>query len=269
MCDRLKVGAIFSDYDGTLSFFDADRDGALIPLPLYKTMRRISKIVPFCVISTKTVGYLEQKMDFCSAIAGISGLEYKINDRINGMKIPAYKKKLLDLMFKYALSTTNNMNEIILEEKRTAVNELLGFTVDWRLSTNWDHYKNAMRPLLQKATKEGLAVITYRDHPFFDVYVIKPDKGKALQKLKRELKIKDKILYLGDSENDNPAFEKSDISIGITRKEVKPLLKCEYLLHYKKLNLFLKRLVQNKMVFDPVLLQLNRNPSYKRESHQR
>ncbi len=74
---------------------------------------------------------------------------------------------------------------------------------------------------------------------------------------------KDKILYLGDSENDNPAFEKSDISIGITRKEVKPLLKCKYLLHHKKLNLFLKRLVQNKMVFDPVLLQLNRNLSYK------
>jgi HAD superfamily hydrolase (TIGR01484 family) len=259
----LKIGAIFSDYDGTLSFFDVNRDNALIPLPLYETVRRISKIVPLCVISTKTIGYLEQKMDFCSAIVGIGGLEYKINDRINATRVPAYKKKSLELMFNYALSTTNSMNGIILEEKRTTVNELLGFTVDWRLSENWNHYRNAMNPLIQKATKEGLAVITYRDHPFFDVYVTKPDKGKALQRLKRELKIKDKILYLGDSENDNPAFEKSDISIGITRKEVKPLLKCKYLLHHKKLNLFLKRLIQNKMVFDPVFLQLKRNLSYK------
>ncbi len=263
MHTELNVDAIFSDYDGTLSPFDVNRDNALIPLPLYETLRRISKIIPLGIISTKTINYLEQKIEFAKVISGMGGLEYKIDDEIHTRRVPAYKIQLLETILSHALSLTKNMPNIILEEKRTAINELFGFTVDWRMSKDWSSYKNIMRPLIQKSMKEGLDVITYRDHPFFDVYAAKPDKGKALQKLKRDLKIKGQILYLGDSENDNTAFEESEISIGVTRRQVNPVLKCEYLIRYEKLNLFLKKLIQNKLRFDPELLQLNKNPLYK------
>ncbi len=79
----------------------------------------------------------------------------------------------------------------------------------------------------------------------------KPDKGKALVKLKKLLKINDDILYLGDSENDNNTFEKSDVSIGVTRNEVKPHLDCQYLVPFDKMNITLKKLFKTTCYLIP------------------
>ena len=50
-------------------------------------------------------------------------------------------------------------------------------------------------------------------------------------------------MYLGDSENDNPAFKKADVSIGINSDvRLKPNLKCKYNLKYENLTIFLKNL---------------------------
>ena len=39
----------------------------------------------------------------------------------------------------------------------------------------------------------------------------------------------DKVLYLGDSENDNPAFKKADTSIGIRSDDrIKTALECKH-----------------------------------------
>ena len=47
------------------------------------------------------------------------------------------------------------------------------------------------------------------------------------------------VLYLGESENDNPAFRKSDISIGISSdKRLNPKLDCEYHIKYNYLSIF-------------------------------
>jgi phosphoserine phosphatase len=49
------------------------------------------------------------------------------------------------------------------------------------------------------------------------------------------------IMYLGDSENDNPAFRKADLPIGIKSDErLSPKLECEYLINYSQLTVFLK-----------------------------
>jgi phosphoserine phosphatase len=37
-------------------------------------------------------------------------------------------------------------------------------------------------------------------------------------------------MYLGDSENDNPAFRKADVSIGVRSDErLNPILDCKYM----------------------------------------
>lgn len=259
----MKIGAVFSDYDGTLSPFNASRDNALVPPLLLNTLKKISAKIPFCIITTKTIRYITGRLEFVTIVAGIGGLEIKIGNHTIIKKISRYKMESFEKMFNDILAITHGMDNIIVEEKRSVQNKMLGFTIDWRLSRDWNTYKSLMRPIVQKSIREGLYVLTYREHPFFDVYIAKPDKGKALQKLKKELKINDKILYLGDSENDNSAFEKSDISIGIVHKEVKPILNCQYLLRYEKLNVFLKELVQNNLEFDPNLFQLDNNPSFK------
>jgi hypothetical protein len=63
------------------------------------------------------------------------------------------------------------------------------------------------------------------------------------------------ILYLGDSENDNPAFKRADISIGIrSDKRLNPELICQYLVDFDQLPIFLKRLQDNDFVFSDKLL---------------
>ena len=62
-------------------------------------------------------------------------------------------------------------------------------------------------------------------------------------------------MYLGDSENDNPAFKKADISIGINSDtRLKPDLKCKYNLKYENLTIFLKKLANNNFEFSESLL---------------
>jgi hypothetical protein len=55
---------------------------------------------------------------------------------------------------------------------------------------------------------------------------------------------------LGDSENDNPAFRKSDISIGIrSDPRLNPMLNCKYMLDFNQLPHFLGVLMDNDFIF--------------------
>jgi phosphoserine phosphatase len=64
-----------------------------------------------------------------------------------------------------------------------------------------------------------------------------------------------KIIYLGDSENDNSAFKKADISIGINSDtRLKPDLKCKFTIKYENLSTFLKNLANNNFEFSESLL---------------
>jgi hypothetical protein len=62
-------------------------------------------------------------------------------------------------------------------------------------------------------------------------------------------------MYLSDSENDNPAFRKSDISIGI-RSDIRlnPILDCKYMLDFNQLPLFLVGLMSHDFIFSENLL---------------
>ena len=65
-----------------------------------------------------------------------------------------------------------------------------------------------------------------------------------------------KILYLGDSENDNPAFKKADVSIGIkSDKRIDTKLECKYYINYENLVLFLDRLYNNNYIFTKDLVK--------------
>lgn len=57
-------------------------------------------------------------------------------------------------------------------------------------------------------------------------------------------------LYLGDSDNDNPAFERADISISINSDErLKPKLNSKYRINFDQLHTFLNKLLYNRFVF--------------------
>jgi hypothetical protein len=108
---------------------------------------------------------------------------------------------------------------------------------------------------------------TYTSHPFLDLYAVKCDKGLAFDYFfKRDTNnhllsdsvtnIKN-VLYLGDSENDNPAFRRSDISIGVSSdKRLNPKLVSKYNIEFKDLSIFLNRLLENNLIFSESLLKI-------------
>ena len=65
------------------------------------------------------------------------------------------------------------------------------------------------------------------------------------------------IMYLGDSENDNPAFRKAAVSIGILSDiRLKPKLSCKYNICFNKLPIFLKDLLEKDLQFSDNLVNL-------------
>ena len=165
-------------------------------------------------------------------------------------------------------------DNVIVERKYTADRQFLaGITVDYRHLKNWKSCKNKLEPSLKQmilkykssssAGTDSLHLTTYSSHPFIDIYALYCDKGMAFDFVTSEiLNIKSNgdegarvggVLYLGDSENDNPAFRKAAVSMGvISDKRLTPKLDCQYSIEFKNLSNFLGNIVKADFVFPKV-----------------
>jgi hydroxymethylpyrimidine pyrophosphatase-like HAD family hydrolase len=110
-----------------------------------------------------------------------------------------------------------------------------------------------------------LRLLRYENSPFYDVYPVVPDKGRALRETLEELSVKSGVLYLGDSEMDNPAFRASSISVGVLHGET-PLksLDCDYLVKFEDVPRFLKALLSNDLTFRSDFPMIRTNPNRER-----
>lgn len=166
---------------------------------------------------------------------------------------------------------------VMVERKHTSDGKYLaGITIDYRHLRDWKTYKKQLEPSLKEmiqnykssssTSRSDLYILMYRSHPFLDVYALYCDKGMAFDLIAANiLNIRNNggmdraagILYLGDSENDNSAFKRASVSIGITSdKRLTPKLDCQYLIEFKQLSDFLKHLEENKYIFSESLLNL-------------
>ena len=142
-------------------------------------------------------------------------------------------------------------------------------------------FQKTSEPLLKEAIEKQqklsfngntLYTQTYATHPFIDVYAVKGDKGMAYDNIASEISyVKGKehkiiIMYLGDSENDNPAFRRADVSIGVLSDDrLKPKLDCEYAVSFDNLSIFLKKLLDNDLVFSDDLLPVHQKLNPKKD----
>jgi hydroxymethylpyrimidine pyrophosphatase-like HAD family hydrolase len=166
-----------------------------------------------------------------------------------------------------------NHKDITIEEKYDSAKEILiGLTIDYRHLDNWQLFKEnkepSIRELIQRTINANLRsnlsskyrpfIQTYSSHPFLDIYGVECNKGLAFDNVLSQLKQEERggnVMYLGDSENDNPAFRKSDISIGIlSDARLNPTLDCKYMLDFSQLPLFLRSIVDNNLLFSEDLL---------------
>ena len=148
----------------------------------------------------------------------------------------------------------------MIEEKYTYDREILiGLTIDYRHLENWQSFKENKEPMLREMiersintnlatnlpSKDRPFIQTYSSYPFLDVYGIECNKGLAFDNVLSHLEEKGRVMnvvYLGDSENDNPAFIKSDIPIGIrSDTRLNPMLDCKYMLNFDQLTTISKR----------------------------
>jgi hydroxymethylpyrimidine pyrophosphatase-like HAD family hydrolase len=161
----------------------------------------------------------------------------------------------------------------MIEEKYTYDREILiGLTIDYRHLESWQSFKENREPMLREMiersintnlatnlpSKDRPFIQTYSSHPFLDVYGVECNKGLAFDSILSHLEQEERggnVMYLGDSENDNPAFRKSDISIGIrSDTRLNPMLDCKYMLNFNQLPLFLRGLMDNDFIFSEDLL---------------
>ena len=169
-----------------------------------------------------------------------------------------------------------NFSDVSIDRKYISNNEILaGITIDWRHLQDWESFKKTSEPLLKKAIEKQqklsfngntLFTQTYATHPFIDVYAVKCDKGMSFDNIASEISyVKGKgekrmIMYLGDSENDNPAFRRADVSIGVLSDDrLNPKLDCDYTVSFDNLSTFLEKLLDNDLVFSDDLLLDNNN----------
>ncbi|MFN3805508.1 MAG: hydrolase, partial [Pyrobaculum sp.] len=92
--------------------------------------------------------------------------------------------------------------------------KLAGVTVDWR---DVGSPPAGLEEALARAESMGFVVVRYRRHPFADIYASRRDKGDAVRLLKALLGVTH-VVYLGDSENDLPAWRLADVKILVRHK---------------------------------------------------
>jgi HAD superfamily hydrolase (TIGR01484 family) len=279
-----KVAAIISDYDGTLAPTSAIRSGGSknrIPELLEKLLFKISEQIPVCILSSKDYLFLHDKVPFANIISCILGIETVVVNR-HSLSSSSVGKNLLSrhllvkdsdslgandhILNNLARDVASHFPEIDIERKFTLDGFLAGVTFDWRnQKDDWTKYSalvpNHVRKLLFSSSSSSssyppptLNLQVYASHPFVDVYAVECDKGMGFDCIVKVLSYHStmgSILYLGDSENDNPAFGKAGISVGVISdiRLDSSHLKSEYLIKYDKLADLLELLSSSNFVF--------------------
>jgi hydroxymethylpyrimidine pyrophosphatase-like HAD family hydrolase len=183
--------------------------------------------------------------------------------------------KILSRNYQKLVSITDRISmkfkDVSVYRKVTHNGNLLGgITIDWRGLRDWNSIRNEIEQEVLKTidgikinrSEPSLFVQRYASHPFIDIYSVGCSKEIAYDNVCKLIhdsngpKFRDgNILYLGDSENDNPAFRKADVSIGVRSDErLNPKLDCQYSINFSQLPKFLINLLKNDFNFSERLL---------------
>jgi HAD superfamily hydrolase (TIGR01484 family) len=254
----VRIEAIFSDYDGTLSPLELRREDAFISPRLRRLLTKASKRIPIGIITTKDLSFIRERVPFAQGIAATSGLEIQVGDRIiidDRAKKPTEK---IDKAYRQSLARILQIRDnISVERKENEDGGLIAFCIDWRLARDWPEAQRKTVPILQSCRDEGLYVVESNISPFANVYPSEVSKGEALVKLRKEMNVSGPVMYFGDSEADNPAFQIADVSIGIKHQKVMPPLLCKYRLEFFELDRFLSNMIEADFDFRETMVERN------------
>jgi HAD superfamily hydrolase (TIGR01484 family) len=288
----MQIGAILSDYDGTLCPTDYlvsdNKTGRLTnyhnQIELDRVLWEISSRRTIAIVSTKDFNFLHDRTRFAKILSCMMSIETILQHigSASCYKNRCVQKSMLNVDFKILSKNSKKLESIIdrvsLKFKDLTIyrkltfkrNLLAGVTIDWRHLDDWYSIKKKIERNVLRISNEindsseyPLFVQRYSSHPFVDIFSTMCSKGMAYDNIRKiihnsnDIKFKNKnILYLGDSENDNPAFRKADLSIGVKSDErLNPKLNCQYLIDFSQLPNFLINLSKNNFNFSEKLVE--------------
>ncbi|MDG7006904.1 MAG: hypothetical protein JRN06_01520 [Nitrososphaerota archaeon] len=239
----MKVGALFTDYDGTIAPATVSREESAVPTPLRSVLEEISSRIPVAVVTSKDLRFVKPRTTFAWAWAAVLGLELRKRDGSGSLaRVSARLQEATERVRKTLPP------QVIVEEKRGSDESLLGVSFDW---TAWVNPSLGALEAAEKAFREeGFQVDRYLGATYVDVYAAPADKGRALRELAEALPAKRPIMYLGDTEADNWAFEAADISVGVLHQQKTGNLRCRYSVRYDDLRDVLAQLLAGGLEFD-------------------
>lgn len=278
---KQRVHAILTDYDGTLvpTAHVKNPNANIIPSKLEEILEKVCSEIPVCVISTKDFEFLKNKAAFARVLSCMIGIETLVLSNCGSqrtiekrllhadLQVLQLKSKPLEAIAE-EVNLCEEFSSILIERKHTSDGILAGLTLDWRHLSDWSYYRRGISHFVSSMVANlnkppvpiDIYVQKYSKHPFVDIYSVECNKGIAFDTVISELPHASAqgkgTLYLGDSENDNPAFRKAGISIGIrSDARVNPKLDCSYFLDYDQLSSFLIKLRNNDYLFNDELLR--------------
>jgi HAD superfamily hydrolase (TIGR01484 family) len=264
-CKRLShhktlVKSLFLDYDGTIGPLNASRSHSQVPTETRMTLQRISMHIPIIIVSTKDLSFLIPRTPFAHAWCAIGGIERKIGNTIKEQAIPETALERIALSLQYAKSNATDA-DLFVEEKRDSSGRTVAFCLDWRQASETKAARAKADMIASYCEELDLKVFRYPGRPFYDVYPVRVDKGNAVREIRKELKLEDGTLYMGDSEVDNMAFSACDISLAVINDNgVKQNLACDYSVKYGEVADFLTMLLANDLFFSSSFPMITTSP---------
>jgi trehalose-phosphatase len=247
---KMTINCLALDYDGTISPLGLSRNESRVSVETQAILRKISKLIPIIIVTTKDLSFVEPRTPFAWAWSAVGGLERKIGDITQKRHGFEHKLRNVSVAVEYAKSHVT-LSGVEIEEKRDMSHRPIAFCLDWRRTKDPLAAMEEVNVVVDYCKSQGLKLVTYEHQPFLDVYPMSIDKGIALKEMLKELKLKRGILYLGDSEADNPAFAMADVGIGVVHGEsYGQSLVCDYFVKFEDVSPFLNRLFENQFLFE-------------------
>jgi len=225
---------------------------------LRRLLTKLSKHITLGIVTTKDLSFIRERIPFAHGISASCGLEMQVGEKVSLDERVRAPNELLEKTYQGVLKKILEARDnLALERKESEDEHLIGFCIDWRLARNWEEAKRIAAPLLDYSRKQGLHVVESDVSPFANVFPIKIDKGEAFANLKRELGVTGPIMYLGDSEADDPAFQLAEVSVGVKHRRIMPKLQCKYRIEFFELENLLTELIDSDFEFNEKMVAKN------------